>query len=190
MSKRQSEILAVIRKQGGSIRTSQAKAIGISPGTLYKLQESGVLEGLGRGMFRLSDIPDEGHHDLVQVAARLPQGVFCLETALHYHGLLSRTPAAVHIAVPPTTRTPGFDNLAVVVYRLTGDAFTMGVEKCRTGGVTVRCYSVEKTLADCFRFRSRVGVQTCIEALRRYCEQPGADLEKVRGYARVCHVER
>lgn len=190
VTRRQNEILEWIRKNGGTIRTTQAKAGGISPGTLYKLHESGALEVLARGLFRLAEIPDDGHRELVQVAARLPRGVFCLNTALRFHGLLPDSPNKIHIAVTPTTRTPNVNGISLAVYRLTGKALSSGVVKRRIGGVIMRFYSVEKTLADCFRFRSRVGVENCIEALRRYCEQPGADLEKVRGYARVCHVER
>lgn len=189
VTKRQSEVLGWIRKRGGSIRTTQAKEMGISPGTLYKLEEIGAVEMLGRGVFRLTGLPEGGCGDLIRVASRMPRGVFCLETALHFHGLLSGTPSAIHIAVPPTTRTPIFEEVSVVVHRFSGDAFTAGVEKCRIGGVTVRSYCVEKSLVDCFRFRSRVGVELSIQALRRFCEQPGADLEKVRGYAKTCRVE-
>lgn len=189
VTNRQSEILGMIRKRGGSIRTTEAKRLGISPGTLYKLEEIGEVEMLGRGVFRLAGLPDDDCGDLVRVASRMPRGVFCLETALHFHGLLTETPEAVHIAVPPTTRTPVFQGLSVVVHRLIGEAFAGGVEKCRKGGVSLKYYCAEKTLADCFRFRSKVGIERCVQALRRYCERPGADLEKVRGYAKRCRVE-
>ena len=189
VTKRQSEVLGWIRKRGGSIRTTQAKELGISPGTLYKLEEIGAVEMLGRGIFRLVGLPEDDCGDLIRVASRMPRGVFCLETALHFHGLLTDTPRAIHVAVPPTTRTPVFESISVVVHRFSGDSYTEGVEKRRIGGVTLRCYCAEKSLADCFRFRSKVGIETCVQSLRRYCERPEADLEKVRGYAKSCRVE-
>jgi len=189
VTKRQDEILVLIRKRGGSIRTTQAKELGISPGTLYKLHEIGAVEMLGRGIFRLAGLPEDGRGGLVRVASRMPRGVFCLETALHFHGLLPETPESIHIAVPPTTRTPVFEGVSVVVHRFSGDAFASGIEKHRIGGVTARIYCMEKTLADCFRFRSKVGIERCVQSLRRYYELPGADLEKVRGYAKGCRIE-
>lgn len=189
VTKRQSDILGLIRKRGGSIRTTQAKELGISPATLYKLHEIGAVEMLGRGAFRLTGLQDDGHGELIRVASRMPRGVFCLETALHFHGLLPDTPDAIHIAVPPTTRNPVFEGLSVVVHRFIGEAFASGIEKRRIGGVTLRCYCMEKTLADCFRFRSKVGIERCVQALRRYCELPEADPKKVREYAKGCRVK-
>jgi predicted transcriptional regulator of viral defense system len=180
----------MIRQQGGSIRTVDAKGLGISPTTLHKLKETGAIELLGRGIFRLKGLSDDGHSDLVRVTSRLPHGIICLESALFFHGLIDEQPESVHVAVKPTTRTPTVGEHTVTVHRFSGRSLTSGIQTHHIGGVKVHVYEAEKTLADCFRFRSRVGVVRCVTALRRYCQQPRANLEKVRKYAQQCHILR
>jgi predicted transcriptional regulator of viral defense system len=180
----------MIRQQGGSIRTIDAKGLGISPTTLHKLKETGAIELLWRGVYRLKGLSDDGHSDLVRVTSRLPHGVICLESALFFHGLIDEKPESVHVAVKPTTRTPTFAQQTVTVHRFSGRSLTSGIVTHHIGGVGVQVFVAEKALADCFRFRSRVGVERCVTALRRYCQQPGANLEKVRKYAQQCHVHR
>ncbi|MCA1562050.1 MAG: type IV toxin-antitoxin system AbiEi family antitoxin domain-containing protein [Acidobacteria bacterium] len=182
--------LGCFRQRGGLLRTSQALKLGIHPRTLYHLRDAGRLDQVSRGVFRLADLPPMADPDLVAVAARVPRGVICLISALHFHGLTLEIPHEVSIALPPATKSPKLDHPPLRVFRFAGGCFTAGVDIHQMDGVAVKIYSPAKSVADAFRFRNRIGLDVAIHALRTVVTERRVKPAEIVRYARICRVER
>jgi predicted transcriptional regulator of viral defense system len=180
----------VFEKHGGILHTAQALRAGIHPSTLYAMRDAGTLEVVSRGVYRLAGQAPLGDPDLVTVATRIPGGVICLISALAFHELTTQIPHEVHVALSRGAERPRLDHPPVTTYRFSGEAFTEGVEVHKIDGVRVRVYNPEKTLADCFKFRNKVGLDTAVEALRLYRERRKVRVDDVMRYAAICHVKR
>jgi predicted transcriptional regulator of viral defense system len=180
----------VFRQHGGQLRMSEAIQCGISRYSLYKMRDNGILEQISRGTYRLVDLPPIGNPDLVTVSLRFPKAVVCLISALSYHGMTTQIPHEVSVAVPREARMPSLDYPPVHAYRFSTEAFESGIEKHQIDRVTVRIYSVEKTLADCFKYRNKIGMDVVLEALKLYRDQKRLKMDKLLKYARVCRVEK
>jgi len=180
----------IFENHGGILRTAQALKAGIHPKTLYAMRDSGVLEMISRGVFRLSDSPPLSNPDLVTVAARVPSGVICLISALSFHEITTQIPHDVHVALPRGAEEPRLDYPPIRTYRFTGEAFTAGVDAYDLDGVSISIYSPEKTLADCFKFRNKVGLDTVVEAIRFYRERRSIKVDDLMRYAKICRVNR
>ena len=182
--------VAVFKKHAGILRTAQALRAGIHPGTLYAMRDSGILEVVSRGVYRLADTSPLGNPDLVTVATRVPGGVICLISALAFHDLATQIPHAVHVALPRGAEEPRLDHPPIRTYRFTGEAFTEGVKIYKLDGISVRIYSPEKTLADCFKFRNKIGLDTAVEAVRFYRERMSVKVDDLMYYASIGRVKK
>lgn len=169
---------------------SEAIEYGISRYALYNMRDNGILEQISRGIYRLVDLPPISQPDLVTVSLRFPKAVVCLISALSYHGITTQIPHEISVAVPRNTRMPSLASPPVHAYKFSADAFKAGIEKHQIDGVTVKIYSVEKTLADCFKYRNKLGMDVVLEALKLYRSQKNFKIEKVLKYARICRVEK
>lgn len=181
---------AIFREHGGVLRTSEALRAGIHPSTLYAMRDAGVLEKLSHGLYRLSDLPPLGNPDLVSVGMRVPDGVICLISALAFHEITTQVPHQVYIAIERAARPPQIDYPPVRVFWFTGKTFTEGIETPMVDGVPVRVYSPEKTVADCFKYRNKIGLDTAMEALKLYRERRRVKVDELLKFARVCRVEK
>lgn len=180
----------LIDQRGGIIRTADALRMGIHPQVFYQLWDAGVLEQMSRGVYRLAAQKPLSNVDLVTVAVRFPRAVICLVSALAFHGITTQIPHTVSVAVDRNTESPRIDHPPVSVHRFSGDSLTAGIEDHEIDGVTVHIYNKEKTLADCFKFRNKVGMDVVLEALKLYKDRGAFDIGKLLEYARVCRVER
>lgn len=182
--------LDVFRKHGGILRTRDALREGIHPRTLYALRDDGSIERLSRGLYRLTNAVPLGNPDLVAVALRAPDSVICLISALSFHELTTQIPHEVYLAIARGAEPPRIDYPPVRTFWFSGASFTEGIEVRRLDGVPVRIYSREKTIADCFRYRNKIGLDTCLESLRLYKQQRRIDTTALLRYARVRGVTR
>lgn len=180
----------IFRRHGGILRMSEAIRQGISKRTLYAMRDSGALVQLSRGLYRLASLPGLEAPDLVTAASRVPNGVICLISALAFHELTTQVPHAVDIAVPKGTETPRVDYPPLNVYWFSGKAFSEGIETRTIDGVSIRIYSAEKSVADAFKFRNKIGMEVALEALRSWRKRRGARVEDLLTQARNCRVER
>jgi predicted transcriptional regulator of viral defense system len=179
----------VFRRQGGVMRTGEATAQGVHCRTLYAMRDAGILERLDRGLYRLAGLPPLSDPDLVTVARKIPKGVICLISALHFHDITTQIPHAVSIAVKRGTEPPRLSFPPIRIYWFSGEAFTAGVEERTIENTTIRVYCAEKTLADCFKYRNKIGMDTVLEALTLYRENGKPKPGKLLQYAKVCRVE-
>jgi predicted transcriptional regulator of viral defense system len=181
---------AIFRKRGGILRTAQALRLGIHPSVLYAMRDSGDLEQVSRGVYRLSDTSPLGDPDLVIVATRVPKGVICLISALSFHELTTQIPHEIHLALPRGAEEPRLEYPPLRTYRFSDRTLREGVETHEIDSVRVRIYNAEKTIADCFKFRNRIGLDTAVEAVRLYRERRRVDVNQLMHYAEICRVEK
>ncbi len=184
------EAVAVFRRHGGLLRTTEAIRRGIQPRTLYTMREKGVVERLSRGVYRLAGLPPLGNPDLVPVAVKVPQGVVCLISALAFHEITTQIPGEVHLAIRRGAKYPRLDYPPIRVYRFAEKAYTEGVETHEVDGIAVKVYSPEKTLADCFKYRNKIGLDTALEAVRLYRDRKEVKVAEIIRFAGVCRVEK
>jgi predicted transcriptional regulator of viral defense system len=187
---REAKIRAAFHRAGGVLRTTQALRADVHPRDLYALRDAGVLEQVSRGVYRLSDLPPFAEPDLVTVALRVPKAVIALVSALHFHGLTTEIPHEVSIALPQGTSRPKLDWPPLRVYRFSGVMFTSGIETHERDGIRLRVYGAAKTVADCFKFRNRLGIEVAVAALRAGIEERKITPAEMLRAARTCRVGR
>ena len=184
------QAIEIFEGHSGIMRTSDAIRAGIHPGVLYAMRDSGVLERISRGVYRITGGPEITNPDLVTIAMRIPKGVVCLISALSFHDLTTQIPHRIDIALSRGAEEPRLDHPPIKTYRFGGRTFLEGIEIHEIDKVPVRVYSAEKTLVDCFRFRNRIGMDTVLEALRLYTERNEVKTADILYYAGICRVKR
>jgi predicted transcriptional regulator of viral defense system len=180
----------LFRQRGGTLRTTEALRLGIHPRTLYALRDAGVVLQLSRGLYRLADLPPMANPDLMIVARRLPQAVICLVSALAFHDLTTQVPHTVDVALHSGSGRPALDYPPLRTFWFSGPAWSEGVDTYQLDDTPVRIYGPEKTVADCFKFRHKLGMDIALEALRLYRKRRDFRIETLLRYARICRVEK
>ncbi len=180
----------IFKRHGGVLRMSEALQAGIHRRMLYSMLEAGLIEQLSRGLYRLADLPPLGNPDLVSVSLKVPSGVICLISALAYHEITTQVPHEVYVALERGTEVPRLDYPPLRIFWFSGQAFSHGIETHKIDGVPVRIYRPEKTIADCFKYRNKIGLDTAIEALKLYREKKRFKADDLMQFARVCRVEK
>jgi len=184
------EMILQLAKKQGLITDGEVRAMGIHPQTLKRLVESGKLERVARGRYRLPD-PDyelTEHHGLVLASAAAPSGVICLLSALQFHVIGTQLPRQVWMALDRGVRKPAIEYPPLRVVRFSGEALAAGVEEHTLEGQTVCVYNVAKTLADCFKYRNKIGLDVALEALNDAWRDRRFQMSGVEHYARICRV--
>jgi predicted transcriptional regulator of viral defense system len=180
----------IFRENNGILRTSQAKKLGIDEPILVQMCEGGLLVKEARGLYRLADLPPLSNPDLVQITIRVPNSVTCLISALNYHQLTTQIPYKVYIALPRETKAPRIEYPPLDIIYLSNKPYFAGIEEHILDGVQVHIYSREKTIADCFKFRNKIGLDIALEALKDYLRQPDRDLGELLRCAQVNRVDK
>lgn len=180
----------LLRSKSGAFRTGEAIKAGIHPRTLYAMRAKGVIERLGRGMYRFADMPAMANPDLATVALKVPKGVICLISALSWHEMTSEIPHEIYLALPRGAEPPRMTYPPLRIFWFQGDAFEEGVEDHDMDGIRVRIYSPEKTLVDCFKYRNKIGLDVALEALKLYRQHKRFKADTLVNFARICRVEK
>lgn len=186
---RRHDVIDLIRT-AGIVRRAELEELGVSPSSLYRLVREGRVERLDRGLYAAAEHEPSAEHALSLVAKRVPAGIVCLLTALRFHGLTTQAPAEVWIALPEKARRPQLAYPRLRVARFSGAALTEGIEEHRLEGVDVRVYSAAKTVADCFKYRNKVGIDVAVEALRDFGVSYRGRATELARFARICRVTR
>ena len=152
----------------GIFRLTEARALGLHPEQVRRLTHQGDLTRLGRGLYTAASTVPSEHHTLAEVAKRVPKGIVCLLTALRFHAIGTQHPREVWLAVDRRAGIPRIDFTGVRVVRISGAALTSGIDEHGIEGVAVRMTSPARTVVDCFKFRSKIGIDVAVEALRDY----------------------
>lgn len=180
----------IFKEKHGLLRTSEALSFGIHPRTLYSLREEGELEQLATGVYRLRECPDFAEPDLVLVAKKIPQAVICLISALSYHRNTTQIPHFVYVAIRNKARHSRLEYPPIRYFRFSTKTYEAGVEIKMIGGQPVKMYCLEKTLADCVKFRNKIGMDVVLEALKMYTRRRSVKMDLLWEYAKMNRVEK
>jgi len=190
MSKTPSDRAKHLLKRVGIARSRDLEQVGVSRTRLRRLLERGLIERVARGLYGLPGAARTERHHLAQAARRVPGGVICLLSALRFHGLTAQNPFEIWMAIDRKAWRPKLDHPPLRLLYLSDAALKEGVEKHDVGGVTVQVFSAAKTVADCFKFRNKIGIDVAVEALRDYQRLYPKQLEAVWRFAEVDRVAR
>ena len=180
----------IFQDHNGILRTQQAIRHGIAPRTLYEMRDVGLIQRESRGLYRLVDVEFGSNTDLVQIAMKIPKGVICLISALSFFELTTQIPHQVYIALPIDAEKPRLEYPPLRIFWLSQKAYSAGIENHELDGIPVRIYGIEKTIADCFKFRNKIGLDVALEALRGYRKHKEFNIGTLLYYARIDRVER
>jgi predicted transcriptional regulator of viral defense system len=170
------------------LRPRDVEAAGISRTYLNKLYAEGVLDRPSRGLYvQAGDEPTE-HRSLVEAAQRVPQGVVCLLSALQFHGLTTQAPFEIWMAIHEKARLPRIDSPPLRIVRFSGASLTFGAQSHRIEGIAVRIYSPAKSVADCFKYRHKVGLDVALESLRDCLRRRQATPDELWEAAKICRM--
>src|SRR6516225_5518667 len=185
MAKPYQKIMQYVGRHG-MVRPRDIEAIGLPREYLVRLHQQGKLNRSGRGIYTLPDAAVTERHSYAEVAKRVPEAVICLLSALTFHQITTQSPSSVWIALGKGARTPALTSPSLRIVRLSGPSLTEGIENHRVEGVPIRVYSAAKTVADCFKFRNRIGLDVAIEALKDSLRQKKANINEIYRYAKMC----
>ncbi|MBI3102092.1 MAG: AbiEi antitoxin N-terminal domain-containing protein [Burkholderiales bacterium] len=180
-------VLALAERQP-LLRARDLAKRGLPTMVLSRLVSAGQLERIARGVYSLPGHALSEHRSLAETALRVPRGVVCLLSALRVHGIGTQAPFEVWVAIPAHTPTPRLGRSALRVVRMSGAALTEGIEPVEIDGVQVPVFNPAKTVADCFKYRNKIGLDVALEALRDGWSQRKLTMDALWHYATVNRV--
>jgi len=180
-------LLNNISPSGDIFKTSEAISAGIKPRTLNRMKYLGLITQITRGIYcRVDNI--SSHLDIAVISKRYPNAVICLTSALSFHEITTQIPHAVDMAIFKGSAKPRIKFPPVSVHWFSEEIYSAGVEEHQINGTIVKIYSIEKTIADCFKYRDEIGMDILLEALKM-CRQKGkAEPDKMLLYADLCRI--
>lgn len=181
------QVLELVRR-AGILRVRDLTARGIHPEYLRRLHKKGLLVRTGRGLYMLADADPTENRTLAEVCKRVPGGVVCLLSALQFHGLTTQIPHEVWLAIDRKAWRPNEPRLPMRIIRYSGPALETGIEEHRIENVPVKIYNPAKTVADCFKYRNKIGLDVALEALRDCRRQRKCTNDELWHYAKICRV--
>ncbi len=182
-----SRVLAIARRRR-FVGPRDLEARRIPREYLLRLTRQGLLHRSGRGIYELAEAPVTGHHSLAMVAKEFRPGVICLLSALRFHELTTQQPSEVWLGIPTRSRSPHITTTAHRPVRYSPASFKAGVRVHRIEGVPVRIFGAAKTIADCFKYRNKIGLDVAIEALKAGLRRRKVTVDEIQRYAIICRV--
>ena len=167
----QRQIAHALLTARGIARLVELRAAGVTAATMSRMERDGEVLRLARGLYQLSDAPLDANHSLAEVAKRIPKGVVCLVSALAFHGLTDQLPRQVWLAIGQKDWPPKPDGTPIRIVRFTESLLNESVETHVIEGVPVKVFGIVKTIADCFRYRNKIGLSVAIEGLQEALRQ-------------------
>ena len=184
------QIILQYAKNNGMIRVRDAISIGVHPEYLRRLCQSGQLINISRGIYIPADSEMSPNIGLAQVAKRIPNGVICLLSALQFYDIGNQSPFEVWTAIDRKSRNPQVDFPPVRIFRFSNQALSQGIETHKVEGVDVKIYCPAKTIADCFKYRNKIGLEIAIEALKDCHQKKLFTNDQLWNYAEICRVTK
>lgn len=188
MSQPKTEQVLEIVKLSGIVRTRDLRERGFHQEYLRRLENQGLIVRAGRGIYALSHADLTEHQSLVETCVRVRNGIVCLLSALRFHEMTTQAPFEVWLAIDNKARPPKEDRLSLRIVYMSGQALTAGVEEHLIVGLPVRVYNIPKTVADCFKYRNKIGLDVAKEALRESWYSRRCTMDELWHYAKICRV--
>lgn len=183
------QIVELARKRG-VIRGIDLEERGIPRQYLYRLYKRGVLDRISRGLYALPQHDATEHHTMAEAVRRVPSGVICLISALRFHDMTTQAPYEIWMAIGSRARRPKTELIPLRIVHMSHRALEAGIEDHEIEGIPARVYSPAKTVADCFKFRNKIGLDVALEALREYRRHSRYSANQLWHYAEICRVTK
>ena len=190
MDKNIQSALKVFKNQNGFMRSAQNIRLGIQPRTLYQMRDEGLVVTEGRGLYRLANSTPWSDPDLAIISLHIPKGVICLISAVYFHQITTQIPYEVYVALPKDSEKPRIHHPPTRFFWVSPEPFKAGVETHKIDSVEIKVYGVAKTIADCFKFRNKVGMDVALEALREGLRGKKCTPDQILRFAHMDRVER
>ena len=174
--------------ESGIMSSAEVRSQGIHHEYLRQLCKEGKLIRVGRGLYSLPDGDVTVHHGLAQARKAIPKGVICLLSALRFHEIGTQAPHEVWVAIDRRAARPRAKYPRVRIVRFSGKSLTEGIDEHNIEGVLVRIYNPAKTVADCFKYRNKIGLDVALEALREAIRERRCTIDELWRYAKICRV--
>ena len=185
----QAESIKFFHEHTGLLRTKEILSAGIGPKTLYKLRDEGIIEQVSYGLYRSCESPISEYSSYLELTRRIPNAVFCLISALDFLSIGTQLPYEHWITLPTGTKEPRINEYSLQFIHATDKLYQLGIEEHVIDQVTLRFYSPAKTVVDCFKHRSKVGLEVAIEALKESIKLKKATRKKILEYATQCRMK-
>jgi len=189
MQRRSGELVNFFKSNGGVIRFSSILKAGFHPDSLNTLEKEKKVEKIARGLYRLANYDFGEHPDLVIASLQAPRGVICLLSALFFHEATVEIPKYVDVAIPRGTHAYRIKYPPVRFYRFDSEAWKAGLEEHKIRGYRIKVYNLAKTIADCFKFRNKIGINVAREALKVAITEKNIKPKEIMQYAGICRVD-
>lgn len=190
MEQNTKKMLNYFKKHGGIVRFSSIIKAGFHSDTLSALEKEGRIEKIARGLYRMTQYKFGAYPDLVIACFQAPRGIVCLVSALAFHEVTNEIPKYVDIAIPAGTRANRIKYPPVRFYRFSTKTWNSGIEVHQFEGRKIRVYNLAKTIADCFKFRNRIGFNVVRDALKIAVTEKKIKPQDIMKYAKLCRVDR
>lgn len=189
MQTKQDQIIEFIKKNGGFTSSAELIKGGFYKAVIYSALKAGLINRVRHGVYSLATTLDLSNPDLVTASILVPNGVICLITALSFYEVTDEIPRQIDIAVTKGYRNKQTDKLPLKLYYFSRETWKQGVEEHNIDGQNIRIYSLAKTLADCFKFRNKIGMDIARSALKNALEQKKVNHRDIMKYASICRVK-
>jgi len=188
MKKQIADRIIQVARRLGVIRPKDMDEYGIHRKYIHMLHHQGILNRVGRGLYVLADSRPSENRTIAEACRRVPSGVICLLSALRFHDLTTQSPYEIWMAIDHKARQPREPAIPMRIVRFSGKALSSGIEQHELEGVAVRVYSPAKTVADCFKYRNKIGLDVALEALRDCYRSRRCTMDDLWKYAKICRV--
>ncbi len=187
MAKDKMTAILELAEAKGILRPKDVQEEGLPRQYVYRLYEQGKLDKISRGLYKLPEKQFSMSDTQLEACKRITHGVLCLKTALRFHDMTTQNPHKIWMAIDVKAWEPEVD-LPMKYIRMSGESFESGIEEHKVDKIPVRVYSAAKTVADCFKFRSKIGLEVCLDALRDFRFQNIGTMDDIWKYAKINRV--
>lgn len=188
MNSHHTDLILTFARTNGLLRTRDVDSAGAARAILSRLVHDGRLVKVSRGLYALPGRAGSEHDGLAEVAAKSSVGVVCLISALRFHDLTTQQSPDIWLAIPHKAHAPRIEYPPLRIVRMSGEAMKLGVDEINVGGTTVRVFCIAKTVADCFKFRNKIGLDVALEALQEAWRGSRVSMDELWRYAKICRV--
>jgi len=189
MTTKEKKFIEFLKKRGGMVSYKEIIKAGFNKAFLRNNLDSGRIQKVDRALYGLSDGFTLSNPDLVAVSIKVSKGVVCLLSALAFHEATSEIPRYINIAIPRGVHANKINYPPVKFYRFSFKSWEAGIEKQKIEGYQIKIYSLAKTIADCFKFRNKIGMDVAREALKIAITEKGVQPKEIMQYAEICRVD-
>jgi len=178
-----------LSKHQSVLRPTDLKSLGLPPKYLQRLEQEGILQRIGRGLYQTSDAEISEHQSLLEAARQIPNGVVALLSALAFHEFTTQNPSVIWMAIDRKSRKPRITYPPIRFVKMSGPSLVEGIEEHEINGVKIKVFSPAKTVADCFKYRNKIGMDVAIEALKEGWRNKKFTVDELLHYAEICRVK-